>query len=56
MLRKSSATRVEIERTNLTEHGQGYRVNYAGEILAIGRRNPIFDACPPAVAGHHRPP
>ena len=41
----SSATRVEIERTNLTENGQRYRVMCAGEILAEGRRNPIFDAC-----------
>jgi hypothetical protein len=41
----SSATRVEIEQTNLTEYGQRYRVIYSGEILAEGRRNPIFDAC-----------
>ena len=41
----SSAIRVEIERTNLTEHGQRYRVTYAGKILAEGRPNPIFDAC-----------
>jgi hypothetical protein len=45
MPRNSSATRVEIERTNLTERGQRYRMMYAGEILAEGRRNPIFDAC-----------
>ena len=45
MPRNSSATRVEIERTNLTENGQRYRVMYAGEILAEGRLNPIFDAC-----------
>jgi hypothetical protein len=45
MSRNSSATRVEIERTNLTERGQRYRVMYAGEILAEGRRNPMFDAC-----------
>jgi hypothetical protein len=30
----SSATRVEIERTNLTEHSQRYRLMYASEILA----------------------
>jgi hypothetical protein len=29
----------------LTEHGQRYRVTYAGETLIEGRRNPIFDAC-----------
>jgi hypothetical protein len=38
-------TRVELEPIGLTEHGQRYRVTYAGEILVEGRRNPIFDAC-----------
>ena len=45
MSRNPSATRVEIEQTNLNEHGQRYRVTYDGEVLADGRRNPIFDAC-----------
>ena len=45
MSRNPSATRVEIEQTNLSEHGQRYRVTYDGEVLADGRRNPIFDAC-----------
>ena len=40
-----SATRVEIEKANLTEHGQRYRVAFTGETLVEGRRNPIFDAC-----------
>jgi hypothetical protein len=36
---------VELEPIGLTDHGQRYRVSYAGEILVEGRRNPIFDAC-----------
>jgi hypothetical protein len=36
MPRNSSATPVEIERTNLTERGQRYRVVYAGETLSKG--------------------
>ena len=39
------STRVELEPIGVTEHGQRYRVMYAGEVLAEGRRNPIFDAC-----------
>jgi hypothetical protein len=38
-------TTVELEPIALTEHGQRYRVTYAGETLVEGRRNPIFDAC-----------
>jgi hypothetical protein len=37
--------RVELEPAGLTEHGQRYRVTYAGKTLFEGRRNPIFDAC-----------
>jgi hypothetical protein len=37
--------RVDLEPIGLTEHGQRYRVTYAGETLVEGRRNPIFDAC-----------
>jgi hypothetical protein len=39
------STRVELEPIGVTEHVQRYRVMYAGEVLAEGRRNPIFDAC-----------
>ena len=39
------STRVELEPIGVTEHGQRYRVMYAGEVLAEGRRNPVFDAC-----------
>jgi hypothetical protein len=39
------STRVELEPIGLTEHGQRYRVTYAGVTLVEGRRNPIFDAC-----------
>jgi hypothetical protein len=35
------STRVELEPIGAT----GYRVLYAGEVLAEGRHNPIFDAC-----------
>jgi hypothetical protein len=35
------STRVELEPIGAT----GYRVLYAGKVLAEGRRNPIFDAC-----------
>jgi len=38
-------TTVELESIALTEHGQRYRVTYAGAVLVEGRRNPIFDAC-----------
>jgi hypothetical protein len=38
-------TTVELEPIALTEHGQRYRVTYAGAVLVEGRRNPIFDAC-----------
>jgi hypothetical protein len=38
------STRVDLEPIGLTEHGQRYRVTYAGETLVKGRRNPIFDA------------
>ena len=34
----------------LSENGQRYRVVYAEEVLAEGRRNPIFDACRALVA------
>jgi hypothetical protein len=36
------STRVDLEPIGLTEHGQRYRVTYAGETLIESRRNPIL--------------
>jgi hypothetical protein len=44
-MHSTTRMRVDIESIGLTEQGQRYRATYAGDILAEGRRNPIFDAC-----------